>query len=194
MIKSLAVMAFAFLVACGAAHAADPALSADANVKYLADNAKKKGVVTRPSGLQYRIIQNGSVKHPGMNDIVEVYYTGKLINGEVFDGTEDGFPHAFAAKDVILGWKEALLIMREGDHWQLVIPPQLAYGLAGSKDGSIPPNQALVFDLQLLKVQEKSQKQLEEDAQQKAQEDEDASRRPGLRIGEKTPDLERHNC
>jgi FKBP-type peptidyl-prolyl cis-trans isomerase FklB len=175
MIKSIAAVAIALLVACGAAKAADPALSADANAKYLADNAKKKGVVTRPSGLQYRIIQNGSGRHPGMNDNVEVYYTGKLINGVVFDGTEDGFPRAFAAKDLIAGWKEALLIMREGDHWQLVIPPQLAYGLAGSKDGSIPPSQALVFDLQLLRVQEKSQKELEQEAQQKAQEDEDAS-------------------
>src|ERR1700679_1938415 len=113
----MALMAFPLLVACGAAHGADPALRASANAKYLADNGKQRGVVTRPSGLQYRILQNGSGKHPIPTDNVEVYYTGKLINGEVFDGTEDGFPRAFAANDLIAGWKEALLIMREGDHW-----------------------------------------------------------------------------
>ena len=156
--------------------AADSALSAAANTAYLAQNAKQRGVVVRPSGLQYRILQNGSGKHPGPNDSVEVYYTGKLINGTVFDGTEDGFPHRFVTKTLIRGWTEALEIMREGDHWELVIPANLAYGAAGSSDGTIPPNQTLVFDLQLLQVMQKSK---EEQAQEQAEKAKDQESHPG---------------
>jgi FKBP-type peptidyl-prolyl cis-trans isomerase len=172
MFKPLAIIAFVTLVVAGQAQAASSALSAAANAAYLVASGKQKGTVTRPSGLQYRIVQNGSGPHPTLNDTVEVYYTGKLINGEVFDGTEDGFPRRFLAKQLIPGWKEALLIMREGDHWQLVIPSTLGYGTSGSADGSIPPGQTLVFDLQLLSVVKKSDKELEEEAAEKAQEEE----------------------
>ena len=158
------------------AHAADTALSAAANAAYLAQNAKQRGVVVRPSGLQYRIIQNGSGKHPGPNDGCEVYYTGKLINGTVFDGTEDGFPRQFVTKTLIRGWMEALEIMREGDHWELVIPANLAYGAAGSSDGTIPPNQTLVFDLQLLQVVPKSK---EQEAQEQAEKAKEEAAHPG---------------
>lgn len=175
MIKSLAAMLVA-LVLCADAQAADQLLSAEANAKFLLENSKQKGVVTRPSGLRYRIIQNGSGKHPTLNDSVEVYYTGKLINGEVFDGTEDGFPRTFETKGLIGGWKEALQIMREGDHWELVIPASLAYGTAGSHDGSVPPNQTLVFDLQLLGVAAKSPQQLQAEQAEKAR---DADSHPG---------------
>jgi FKBP-type peptidyl-prolyl cis-trans isomerase len=164
----------AALLACApvGSRAADAALSQSANTTFLSQNARQRGVVVRPSGLQYRILQNGSGKHPAPNDSVEVYYTGQLINGTVFDGTEDGFPRQFVTKNLIRGWTEALEIMREGDHWQLVVPSSLAYGPAGSSDGTIPPNQTLVFDLQLLQVLPKSpqQQQQEQAEQQKDQE------------------------
>jgi FKBP-type peptidyl-prolyl cis-trans isomerase len=180
MNKPLAAIAFVLLALSGTAQAADQALSVQANAAFIAQNAKMKGTVTRPDGLQYRIIQNGSGPHPGLNDQVDVYYTGKMINGEVFDGTEEGFPHRFTVKELISGWKEALLIMREGDHWQIVLPASLAYGTAGSSDGSIPPGQTLVFDLQLLSVVKKDDKELEEEAAEKAQEEEDqAHQGPG---------------
>ena len=81
---------------------------------------------------------------------MQVYYTGSLINGTVFDGTSPGLPASFKVNSVITGWEEALILMREGDHWQLVIPPNLAYGERGAGNGTIPPNQALVFDLRLI--------------------------------------------
>ena len=158
------------------ARAADSALSAAANAAFLAQHGKQRGVVVRPSGLQYRIMQNGSGKHPGPNDSVDVYYTGKLINGTVFDGTEDGFPHRFVTKTLIRGWTEALEIMREGDHWELVIPANLAYGPAGSSDGTIPPNQTLIFDLQLLQVLPKSK---EQEAVEQAEKAKEESSHPG---------------
>jgi len=134
----------------GPAGAADDALSAAANQAYLAANAKKKGVIVRPDGLQFRILQNGFGKHPGPTDTVEVYYTGRLINGTVFDGTSPGLPASFRVNSVIQGWIEALQIMREGDHWQVVIPASLGYGARGQGNGLIPPNQTLVFDLRLV--------------------------------------------
>jgi len=179
MIKVGTVVAGLFL-AVASAKAADPALSAAANASYLAGNEKVKGVISRPDGLQYRIIQNGSGKHPALTDKVEVYYTGRLINGEEFDGTEDGFPRVFAVQNLIPGWKEALLIMREGDHWQLTIPAQLAYGARGSQDGSIPPGQTLVFDLHLLRVVSKSPEEVQREQAEKAQEEE---RHPGPGAG-----------
>jgi len=158
------------------ARAADSALSMAANAAYLAQNAKQRGVAVRPSGLQYRILQNGSGRHPQINDAVDVYYTGKLINGTVFDGTEEGFPRQFVTKTLIRGWMEALEIMREGDHWELVIPSNLAYGAAGSSDGTIPPNQTLVFDLQLLQVIPKSK---EEQEREQAEQAKDQESHPG---------------
>ena len=131
--------------------AADNPLSLQANQAYVAANAQKSGVVTRPSGLQYRIIRNGFGKSPAALDSVEVYYTGSLINGTVFDKTEPGMPVKFVVNKLIPGWTEALEIMREGDEWQLVIPANLAYGARGA-GGVIPPNQTLVFDLEVVKV------------------------------------------
>jgi FKBP-type peptidyl-prolyl cis-trans isomerase FklB len=132
------------------AWAQDAALNLQANQAYLAANANKPGVVVRPSGLQYRIIQNGFGKRPGVLDSVDVNYTGTLINGKVFDKTEPGLPANFVVNKLIPGWTEALTLMREGDHWQLVIPAGLAYGPRAI--GPIPPNQTLVFDLELVKV------------------------------------------
>ena len=133
--------------------AADDALSIDANQKYLDENKLKKGVITRPSGLQFRIIQNGYGKRPGPTDTVKVYYTGKLINGVVFDGTSPGLPASYKLNSgLVTGWVEALQLMREGDRWQLVIPPNLGYGVRGAGDGAIPPNQTLIFDIKLLET------------------------------------------
>ena len=133
------------------AQAADPSLSPEANQAFLAANAKKAGVNVRPSGLQYRIISNGFGKTPGPQDSVDVYYTGSLINGKVFDKTDPPTPAHFVLTQLIPGWTEALTIMREGDHWQLVIPTNLGYGPRGA-GGVIPPNQTLIFDMELLKV------------------------------------------
>jgi FKBP-type peptidyl-prolyl cis-trans isomerase FklB len=133
-----------------AAPAADPTLSDAANAAFLKANAAKPGVVVRPSGIQYKIIQNGFGGHPGPFDTVTVQYTGSLINGKVFDATEDGMPAQLEVDKLIPGWREALSIMRVGDHWQVVIPAALAYGRRGAGAGRIPPDQALVFDMQLI--------------------------------------------
>lgn len=135
----------------GPAWAADDVLSIENNTKFLEDYKRGKGVIARPSGLMFRIIQNGFGKRPGSTDTVRVYYTGKLINGVIFDGTSPGLPASFKLNGgLVTGWVEALQLMREGDHWQLVIPPQLGYGVRGQGDGLIPPNQTLIFDLKLL--------------------------------------------
>lgn len=145
------VAALATLVSFQASHA-DESLSAAANAAYLANNSHKPGVYVRPSGLQYRVIQYGNGKRPGPLDTVTVYYKGALINGTVFDSTEPGLPATFPVNKLIPGWTEALQLMREGDHWELVIPSHLAYGTRGAGGGLIPPDQVLVFDLELITV------------------------------------------
>ena len=130
--------------------ATNDALSIENNLKYLEDNKKLKGWIVRPSGLQFRILQNGYGKRPQSTDTVKVYYTGKLINGTIFDGTSPGLPASLKLNSVIQGWVEALLLMREGDHWQLLIPPNLGYGARSMGDGLIPPNQTLWFDIRLV--------------------------------------------
>ncbi len=134
----------------GMAPAAD--LSPESNQKYLADNGKMPGVTTRPSGLQYRVIKAGSGKTPTANDQVTVTYKGSLITGQVFDETQAGQTATFPAGQLIPGWVEALQLMKEGDEWELVIPSGLAYGEQGA-GGVIPPNQTLVFQMALMKVE-----------------------------------------
>ena len=147
------LVAFVMAVIAGAAQAApDPALSQAANQAFLKNFAQQQGVVTKPDGLMYRIIHNGFGKRPRPIDYVTVYYTGKLINGKVFDGTEEGMPVRFKVNQLIAGWSEALCLMRVGDKWQIVIPSGLAYGEAGTPDGAVPPNQTLVFDVEITKV------------------------------------------
>ncbi len=150
MFRVASLVAVVLAIFSLSAHAADPALSSASNDAYLSANAIKKGVVTEPSGLQHRVIQNGFGKRPGATDTVTVYYKGALINGTVFDSTEPGLPATFTVNKLIPGWMEALELMREGDHWELVIPANLAYGARGAGSGVIPPNQTLVFDLQLV--------------------------------------------
>ena len=128
----------------------DP-LSAAANDAYLTANAKKAGVVSVP-GIQYQIIKRGRGAQPGRRDCVAVNYKGSLIDGKVFDETKPGKPATFPAGALIPGWVEALLMMHVGDKWNLVIPPGLAYGKTGAGKGLIPPDQTLVFEIELLKV------------------------------------------
>jgi len=145
----LAVLA---VMAATSAQAAVGSLSAEANAAYLADYAKQRGIIVRPSGLMYKIVHNGFGKRPAPTDVVTVYYTGALINGMVFDGTEEGLPAQFKASALIPGWTEALEMMREGDVWHIVIPANLAYGARGAGNGAVPPNQVLVFDVTLVSV------------------------------------------
>ncbi|MBI3675421.1 MAG: FKBP-type peptidyl-prolyl cis-trans isomerase [Proteobacteria bacterium] len=126
-------------------------LSAASNAKFLKDNAAKAGVTTLPSGLQYRVIKSGSGKSPRGGDLVTVTYKGWLITGKVFDQTQPGQTAQFPANRLIAGWVEALQRMKEGDEWELVIPSELGYGEQGA-GADIPPNQVLVFDMQLLQV------------------------------------------
>ena len=148
--RRLCVLAALLSLLTGSVQAADSALTVEANQAYLANNAKQPGWHVMPSGVQFKIVQNGFGKRPAATDTVQVYYTGKLINGTVFDGTSPGLPASFKVGDVIPGWSLALQIMREGDHWELVIPSNLAYGSQGRGEGLIPPNQTLVFDLRLV--------------------------------------------
>ena len=121
--------------------AADDVLSLESNQKFLDDNKIRKGVITRPSGLQFRILQNGFGKRPAPTDTVKVYYTGRLINGVIFDGTSPGLPASMKLNSVIPGWIEALLqLMREGDHWQARDPAEPGLWRARrSPFGLIPP-------------------------------------------------------
>jgi len=146
------IAALVLMATAVSAMAADPALSAAANQAFLAAYDKKPGIIIKPDGLRYRILNNGFGMRPRPIDYVTVYYTGKLINGTVFDGTEEGMPVRFKVNSLISGWAEALSLMKVGDRWEIVIPGRLGYGEAGTPDGSIPPNQTLVFEIELLKV------------------------------------------
>lgn len=119
---------------------------------FLAQNAAMPGVVTLPSGLQYKVISSGAGKKPGATDTVTVHYRGTLIDGSEFDSSYSrNQPASFAVNRVIAGWTEALQLMQEGDKWLLFIPPGLAYGERGAGK-RIPPNSALIFEVELLSV------------------------------------------
>lgn len=120
--------------------------------EFLADNAKKEGVQTTSSGLQYKVNASGSGAMPVDGDQVTVNYTGKLLDGTIFDSSEKrGQPATFPVNGVIKGWTEALKMMHEGDKWTLYIPADLAYGPNGAGN-VIPPNSTLIFDVELIKV------------------------------------------
>ena len=119
---------------------------------FLEENKKKEGVKTLPSGLQYRVITEGTGKMPAENDTVTVHYRGTLIDGTEFDSSyRRGEPATFPVKGVIPGWSEALQLMKEGAKWQLFIPSQLAYRERGA-GGTIGPNAVLMFDVELISV------------------------------------------
>lgn len=126
-------------------------MNAKAGKEYLANNAKEEGVKVTESGLQYLVVKEGNGKKPAPNDVVTVHYTGRLIDGTVFDSSvERGEPATFAVGQVIPGWVEGLQLMSEGSAYRLFIPSELAYGEHGT--GPIQPNSTLIFDVQLLKV------------------------------------------
>ena len=120
--------------------------------KFLTDNAKKPGVVTTASGLQYKIINAGQGENPVATDTVTVNYEGTLINGKVFDSSyQRGKPATFQVGQVIQGWQEALKLMKPGATWMLYIPSNLAYGKQGAM-GAIGPNETLIFKVDLMSI------------------------------------------
>ncbi|WP_323841087.1 MULTISPECIES: FKBP-type peptidyl-prolyl cis-trans isomerase [unclassified Moraxella] len=117
--------------------------------QFLAENAKKAGVQTTASGLQYKVIKEGTGKQPKVTDVVTVHYEGKLIDGKVFDSSyERGIPAQFKLNEVIKGWTEGLQLMKEGGKYELYVPSELAYGDAGNP--VIEPNSVLIFTVELL--------------------------------------------
>lgn len=119
---------------------------------YLAGNAKKEGVKSLPSGLQYKVLKTGAGKKPTSKDTVTTHYTGTLINGEVFDSSvKRNEPATFPVSGVIRGWTEALQLMSVGSKWQLFVPADLAYGAEG-RPPVIPPNAMLIFEVELLEI------------------------------------------
>lgn len=119
---------------------------------FLAENGKRPEIVTTASGLQYEVLAEGNGAMPAASDQVVVHYTGKLIDGTVFDSSvERGQPATFGVTQVIPGWVEALQLMKAGSKWRLYIPSELAYGPNGA-GGAIGPNATLIFDVELLQV------------------------------------------
>lgn len=122
---------------------------------FLAKNKKREGVVTLPSGLQYKVVKAGNGKKPKATDTVTTHYRGSLIDGTEFDSSyRRGQPVSFPVTGVIPGWTEALQLMDEGAKWQLFIPPDLAYGERGA-GRDIGPNATLIFEIELISIQEK---------------------------------------
>lgn len=123
-----------------------------AGEEFLAKNGLRAEVTTLPSGLQYEVIETGNGVQPTASDQVEVHYTGRLIDGTVFDSSvERGVPATFGVTQVIAGWVEALQLMKAGSKWRLYIPSGLAYGAQGAGQ-IIGPNATLIFDVELIKV------------------------------------------
>ena len=124
----------------------------EAGEKYLAENAKKDGVITLPSGLQYQVLKEGNGKKPTAKDTVMCHYEGFLIDGTVFDSSvQRGEPATFPLQQVIAGWTEGLQLMQEGAKYRFFIPYRLGYGEGGA-GSSIPPFAALIFDVELIQV------------------------------------------
>lgn len=130
-----------------------------ANEQYLAENAEREGVTTTDSGLQYEVLESGDEGNPqpSADDVVTVHYEGRLLDGTVFDSSVSrGEPVDLPVSGVIPGWVEALQMMRVGDKWKVTIPSDLAYG-ERSPSPVIPPNSVLVFEMELLDIQDEGQ-------------------------------------
>jgi FKBP-type peptidyl-prolyl cis-trans isomerase len=122
--------------------------------RFLAENKSKEGVKTTASGLQYKITKEGTGKSPAATDKVLVHYEGKLLDGTVFDSSiKRGEPIAFPLNRVIPGWTEGLQLVKEGGKAILYIPSGLAYGISGTPGGPIGPNETLIFEVELIKIQ-----------------------------------------
>ncbi len=120
--------------------------------EFLAENSSKNGIVALPSGVQYRVIEEGDGDRPGLEDVVTVHYRGSKINGREFDSSfRRGVPAVFQVNSVIEGWQEVLPLMREGAMWQVFLPPELAFGVRGDPP-IIGPNEALQFDVRLVQI------------------------------------------
>lgn len=129
----------------------------DANLKagmaFLASNKSKTGIQTTSSGLQYKILKEGKGAKPSANSKVKVHYTGKLLDGTVFDSSvQRGEPATFGVNQVIKGWTEALQLMPSGSKWELYIPAELGYGAQGAPGGKIGANSTLIFEVELLEI------------------------------------------
>jgi len=119
---------------------------------FLAANKKKPGVKELPSGVQYKVITSGSGTQPKATDSISAHYRGTLLNGEEFDSSyKRGQPATFGVNQVIKGWQEILPMMHEGDKWEIYIPAEMAYGAQGA-GGNIGPNETLIFEIELIKV------------------------------------------
>lgn len=126
--------------------------NAAAGVQFLEENAKKDGVVTTASGLQYMVLEEGAGDEPGAEDTVSVHYEGTLIDGTVFDSSiKRGEPVSFPVNGVIPGWTEALQLMKPGSKFRLFVPSKLAYGERGAGQ-QIAPNSTLIFDVELIGI------------------------------------------
>ena len=124
----------------------------DKGKNFLMENAKKEGVTSLASGLQYEVITEGNGPSPGPTDKVTTHYHGTLINGTVFDSSvERGQPASFAVNGVIMGWQEALQLMKVGSKWRLFVPHTLAYGERGA-GGAIGPYETLIFEVELISI------------------------------------------
>ena len=120
--------------------------------EFLTSNRSKNGIVALPSGVQYRIIEEGEGSRPALDDTVTVHYRGSKIDGREFDSSfRRGVPAVFQVNGVIEGWQEVLPLMREGAMWQVFLPPELAFGVRGDPP-MIGPNEALQFDLRLVQI------------------------------------------
>jgi FKBP-type peptidyl-prolyl cis-trans isomerase len=125
--------------------------NAKAGVEFRSAYRQKEGAKAFDNGIVYRVLKEGTGTKPTINDTVEVNYVGKLTNGNEFDSSaKNGGPVSFPLKGIIRGWQEALVQMPEGSKWEIVVPPELAYGMQGS--GPIGPNETLVFSIELIKV------------------------------------------
>merc|ERR1711934_887455 len=145
MFSRFAFFALAFVALAAATN--------EAGTKYLAENKKKEGVITLPSGLQYKVLKKGSgAHHPTKDSPCECHYEGTLIDGTEFDSSyKRGSPTTFAPNQVIKGWTEAMQLMVEGGKWEMYIPSDLAYGESGSPP-KIPGGSALIFRMEIIKI------------------------------------------
>jgi FKBP-type peptidyl-prolyl cis-trans isomerase len=146
-------LTFLLLLCAAPALAQAPALTPAAAQAYLANNARQPGVTVRPSGLQTRILKNGIGRRYSAGAVMQIFYTAKLINGTVIDGTSAGLPAPVQPAGTLKGLGEALTLMREGDRWELTLPPALAFGSKGAGNGQIPPDQAVIFDVTVSAVE-----------------------------------------